>query len=82
MIVAHHYVINFGLIDAFVTGIATRTSMNYLFLSLWGMWGKYLIEKPVFKHFDSFDKVLGMVGNSMMNIYCSIYSSIITFIER
>ena len=40
MIVAHHYVINSGLMDAFDTGIASRTSMNYLFLSLWGMWGK------------------------------------------
>lgn len=40
MIVAHHYVINSGLMDAFDTGIASKTSLNYAFLSLWGMWGK------------------------------------------
>ena len=39
-IVAHHYVINSGLMDAFDTGIASKTSLNYAFLSLWGMWGK------------------------------------------
>lgn len=40
LIVAHHYVINSGLMDAFDTGIASTTSSNYVFLSLWGMWGK------------------------------------------
>lgn len=40
MIVAHHYVINSGLMDAFDSGIASKTSLNYVFLSLWGMWGK------------------------------------------
>ena len=39
-IVAHHYVINSGLMDAFDTGIASKASLNYVFLSLWGMWGK------------------------------------------
>ena len=39
-IVAHHYVINSGLLDAFDTGIASKASLNYVFLSLWGMWGK------------------------------------------
>lgn len=40
LIVAHHYVINSGLMDAFDAGIASKASINYLFLSLWGMWGK------------------------------------------
>ena len=37
MIIAHHYVLNSGIIDAFEVG---STSMNYVFLTLWGMWGK------------------------------------------
>ena len=37
MIVAHHYVVNSGIMDAFEVG---NTSANYIFLSLWGMWGK------------------------------------------
>lgn len=37
MIVAHHYVVNSGIMNAFETG---NTSMNYVFLTLWGMWGK------------------------------------------
>ena len=37
MIIAHHYVVNSGIMDAFEVG---STSMNYVFLTLWGMWGK------------------------------------------
>ncbi len=37
MIVAHHYVINSGIMDAYETG---STAANYVFLTLWGMWGK------------------------------------------
>ena len=41
MIVAHHYVVNSGIMDAFEVG---STSANYIFLSLWGMWGKTAIN--------------------------------------
>ena len=37
MIIAHHYVVNSGIMDAFEVG---STSTNYVFLTLWGMWGK------------------------------------------
>ena len=37
MIIAHHYVVNSGIMNAFEVG---NTSMNYIFLTLWGMWGK------------------------------------------
>ena len=37
MIVTHHYVVNFGIIDNFAIG---NTSLNYIFLLLFGMWGK------------------------------------------
>ena len=37
MIVAHHYVVNSGIMNVFEIG---DTSINYVFLSLWGMWGK------------------------------------------
>ena len=37
MIIAHHYVVNSGIMDAFEVG---NTSANYIFLSFWGMWGK------------------------------------------
>jgi len=37
MIIAHHYLVNSGIMDAFEVG---STSTNYVFLTLWGMWGK------------------------------------------
>ena len=37
MVVAHHYVVNSGLLGAFQPG---SLSLNYVFLNLWGMWGK------------------------------------------
>ena len=37
MIVTHHYVVNSGIIDNFAIG---NTSLNYIFLLLFGMWGK------------------------------------------
>lgn len=40
-IIAHHYVVNSGIMDAFEPG---STSANYVFLTLWGMWGKTAIN--------------------------------------
>ena len=37
MIISHHYVVNSGIMNAFQIG---NTSINYIFLNLWGMWGK------------------------------------------
>ena len=37
MVIAHHFVVNSGIMDAFEVG---STSANYVFLTLWGMWGK------------------------------------------
>lgn len=37
MIVAHHYVVNSGIMDTFELG---NTTANYIFLTLWGIWGK------------------------------------------
>ena len=41
MIIAHHYVVNSGIMDAFEP---RSTSANYIFLTLWGMWGKTAIN--------------------------------------
>lgn len=41
MIISHHYVVNSGIMNAFQIGNA---SINYIFLNLWGMWGKTSIN--------------------------------------
>ena len=41
LIVSHHYVVNSGIMKAFQIG---DTSINYIFLNLWGMWGKTCIN--------------------------------------
>lgn len=41
----------------------------------------YLIERPVFIHFNSVEKVLSIIWRSFTNICCSIYSRIVV-IER
>ena len=41
MVIAHHYVYNTGIMDTFEIG---STSMNYIFLEFWGMWGKTAIN--------------------------------------
>jgi len=37
MILTHHYVVNSGIMEGFGAG---STSINYIFLALFGMWGK------------------------------------------
>ena len=37
MVVAHHYVVNSGILNGFEPG---NTSLKFIFLNLWGMWGK------------------------------------------
>lgn len=41
MVLAHHFVVSSGIMDAFELG---DTSINYIFLNLWGMWGKTAIN--------------------------------------
>lgn len=41
LIISHHYVVNSEIMNAFQIG---DTSINYIFLNLWGMWGKTCIN--------------------------------------
>lgn len=46
MILTHHYVVNSGIIESFGGG---STSFNFIFLALFGMWGKYFYyDKRIF----------------------------------
>ena len=54
----------------------------FVFCSLIDMIRIYLIERLVFKHFDSIEDALNMMWRFFTNICCSIYSSIITLVER
>lgn len=53
----------------------------FVFCSLIDMLRIFLIEKPVFNHFDSFEDTLKLIWRLFTNISFSIYNSIISLVE-